>query len=145
MTASNQRLYFLLQRTAHSLKKEADARLKEAASITAAQAGVLVVLRSKGPLSQRQLADALKQRESAMTRMTERLIKAGYIHRKRSETDARAWILALSDEGRQALEKIEAPFTDINAMIDDAFGREGGAAFAAGLHLLLGSLGQQEH
>lgn len=140
MSASEVRLYFLLQKAAHSLKKAADHRLKHAAQITTAQAAVLAVVKSHGTLSQRQLAETLKQRESAMTMMVERLLKAGYIQRARSLTDARAWALSLTPLGFSALEAVEQPFGEINSILDEAFSRSDAIALAAGLQTILRQL-----
>lgn len=137
MSAADQRLYFLLQRAAHGLKNAADHRLKNAAKITTAQAAVLAVVKAEGALSQRQLADTLKQRESAMTMMVERLLKAGYISRDRSESDARAWVLSLASTGAAALAAVEEPFNEINGILDEAFSGMDTIAVAEGLQNVL--------
>lgn len=137
MAASDQKFYFLLQVTANRLKKRADSALNEAAGLSTAQAAALSIISSKGPVSQRYVADQLSQRESAVMTMTNRLIKAGYIHKERSATDARAWELNATDKGREALEKIKEPFSEINQMIDEKMGTEEVDRLAAGLREIL--------
>ncbi len=137
MAASDQKLYFLLQVTANRLKKRADSALNEAAGLSTAQAAALSIISAKGPVSQRYVADQLSQRESAVMTMTNRLIKAGYIHKERSATDARAWELNATDRGREALEKIQEPFSEINQMIDEKMGPEEVDRLAAGLREIL--------
>ncbi|MEM9054370.1 MAG: MarR family transcriptional regulator [Pseudomonadota bacterium] len=144
MSAAKHRLYFLLQRAAHVLKKEADAALSEAGGMTTSQAAVLAILRSQGPSTQRFLADKLQQRESAITTMADRLMKAGYISRRRSPKDARAWQLAMTDDGHQALEAIREPFKAINAELDAAFPDKNIDTVAKGLAQIIDQLGKSK-
>jgi len=142
MSASKHRLYFLIQRAAHVLKKEADAALSEAGGMTTSQAAVLAILLSEGAVTQRFIANKLQQRESAITAMADRLLKAGYITRQRSPHDGRAWLLTLTDEGHHALEAIREPFQSINAELDAAFPGEEMDALAKGLTHIIDELGQ---
>ena len=121
MSAHKHRIYSLLQRTAHRLKIEADTALKEACGLTTAQAAALGIITREGPVSQRLLADTLSQRESAITTMSARLLKHGYITKSRSKEDARAWELSATDKGREALKQMRAPFDKINALLDESF------------------------
>ncbi len=137
MSASKERLYFLIQRAAHVLKARADAALKESAGLSTAQGAVLTILISDGPCTQRRLADRLMQRESAITTMAERLLKAGYVTRERSPSDARAWVLEATGEGRAAHAAMRAPFDEINAMLDSVFDENDAERFAAGLRAII--------
>ncbi|MEM8660070.1 MAG: MarR family transcriptional regulator [Pseudomonadota bacterium] len=118
MSASKHRLYFLLQRAAHRLKTEADASLTEVSGLTTAQSAVMTIIARRGPMTQKEVADTLSQRESAVTAMAGRLIKAGFITRERSNEDARAWQLTVTDEGTAALKRVKVAFDKINAEID---------------------------
>ena len=142
MSASKHRLYFLIQRAAHVLKKEADAALSEAGGMTTSQAAVLAILLSEGAVTQRFIANKLQQRESAVTAMADRLLKAGYITRQRSPNDGRAWLLTLTDEGHHALEAIREPFQGINAQLDAAFPDEDMDTLAKGLKHIIDEFGQ---
>lgn len=137
MSASDHRLYFLLQRTAHALKTRADSALAEAGGLTTAQAAALIIVASDGPVSQKAIAEKLMQRESAVTTMVDRLMKAGYVARKRSPADARAWLLEATPTGLAALDEAQAPFAEINALLDDAFADCGIPAVAGALEDLL--------
>lgn len=121
MSAKDHKLYFLLQRVAHSLKKEADAALLESGGMSTAQAAVMTIIAEHDGVSQKYLAERLMQRESAITTMANRLLKAGYITRTRSDTDARAWVLKSAPAGMAALRAIRSPFGKINAVLDEAF------------------------
>ncbi len=140
MSASSQRLYFLLQRAAHGLKKRADAALIEAADLSTAQAAALAIIADDGPVSQRAVAAQLSQRESAVMTMTLRLIKAGYVTRSRSANDARAWELSITDLGRAALEKMKGPFSAINGLIDETLEPQQVDQLAASLKTLVRAL-----
>lgn len=140
MAAAEERLYFLIQRAAHGLKKRADALLAEAAGLSTAQAAVLALLAGEGPMSQRDLAERLGLRESAMTAMAERLLKAGCITRRRAKEDRRAWVLAATKTGADALAAARRPFRKVNAALDAAFSDAEAAKLAAGLRRLLAAL-----
>lgn len=120
MSASKNRIYFLLQRAAHRLKTEADAALTEAGGLTTAQGAVMLIIARDGPVTQRHIAKTLAQRESAITEMATRLTKAGHITRVRSASDARAWELETTEQGRQALANMQSAFAGINAKLDAA-------------------------
>ncbi|AXS81853.1 MULTISPECIES: MarR family winged helix-turn-helix transcriptional regulator [Marinobacter] len=140
MAASDQRLYFLLQLAAHRLKKRADAALADAADLSTAQAAALSIIANRGPVSQRFVADQLAQRESAVMTMTNRLLRADYITKSRSETDARVWELSVTDRGLKALDKMQEPFSAINGLIDSRLGADEVDRLAAGLKKLLKAL-----
>jgi MarR family transcriptional regulator, organic hydroperoxide resistance regulator len=140
LSASKHRLYFLLQRAAHGLKKEADAALKTAAGLTTAQAAVMSIIVGEGAVSQRKIAQMLLQQESAITAMAERLLKAGYITKTRSATDARAVELEATDAGRAALAEIRPSFQAVNALLDESFSPNDIARLAAGLKRVIDRL-----
>tara|TARA_R110002033_G_scaffold10890_1_gene35280 strand:- start:1 stop:429 length:429 start_codon:yes stop_codon:yes gene_type:complete len=140
MSARELRIYSLLQRTAHRLKIKADTALNKAGGLTTAQAATMAIIASKGPVPQRVVAEALSQRESAMTAMAARLFKAGYIKKTRSTDDARIWQLEATDEGRKALERMREPFDRINAVLDDSFEGEDMERLARALQTLLDKL-----
>ncbi len=137
MSAHQHRLIYLLHRTAHRLKTATDTAFMEAASITTAQATALEIIVQEGALSQRALSAALGQRESAITAMVERLLKAGYISRRRDAADRRTWLLQATASGREARARLRAPLRRINAELDAAFANADMAAMAEGLQQVL--------
>lgn len=137
MSATKYRLYFLLQMTAHRLKKKADAALLATGSLTTAQAAVMTVITSEGSVSQRRIADVLALGESAMTPMVARLVKAGYVTRERSIRDNRTWQLRVTKQGLAALKEIQASFDQVNAMIDEHLDDGDAAKLAAALNKIL--------
>lgn len=122
MTARSSRFYHALQIAAHRLQKRADQALMEAAGISTAQSAVLAIVAGNPGMRQNQVASTLGLNESAMTAMITRLLKLELIARTRSTEDSRAWELNVTPAGEIALKAIEAPFADVNALIDDALG-----------------------
>ncbi len=139
MSAHKERLYFLLQIAAHRLKTEADSALMGAAGLTTAQVAVLNLIASSKHVKQRDLAQRLKQNESAITAMVTRLMKADLVERRRSETDARTWLLELTDTGKKTLKRAEKPFKEINERLDDALGKKGATELAQQLNSIADS------
>ena len=137
MSASSNKIYFMLQRTAHRLKTEADASLLETSGLTTAQAAVMSIVVKDGPTTQRHIADTLSQRESAVTAMTARLVSAGYITKARSMSDARAWQLTATDNGRLALTRVQAAFNKVNATLDKCIASEEMDNLSASLEKIL--------
>ncbi len=140
MSASEHRIYFLLQVVAHRLQKRADSALKASAGLTTAQAAALSVIAKYGPVSQRFVADKLSQRESAVMTMADRLKRAGYIKRTKSEKDGRAWDLIVTKEGSMALENMGPVFEEINALFEKHLDPEEIYLFAANLKSILATL-----
>ncbi|HEY0375801.1 MAG TPA: MarR family transcriptional regulator [Pyrinomonadaceae bacterium] len=72
--------------------------------LTLPQAQVLRVLR-RGPLQTGQLAAEMKISAPAITQLTDRLIRKGLIERHAAADDRRCVIVALSEEGRQLVDR----------------------------------------
>ena len=124
MSASKHRAYHKLQLAAHRLQKAADRAVMAATRITTAQAAVLSIVASDGPVTQRSVARKLGLNESAMTAMTARLCNMGLLERQPDPDDSRAWSLQVSAEGRAALKRIEQPFRRINQRIEAVLNAE---------------------
>jgi len=140
MSASEHRLYFLLQLVAHRLKKKADNALVEATGITTAQSAVMGIIVKHGPVSQREIARTLSQNESAVTAMSKRLLNAGYIERTRSDTDARAWELTATRSGSESLANMRQAFMGVNDVLDSTMTPDEIAALAGNLQSILEKL-----
>ncbi len=106
----------------HRLDKAANQVLIEAGGVTTSQASVLITIRESPLIRQNALALKLGLNESAITAMINRLLGMDMVVRSRSDTDARAWELQVTDKGVQALTAIKDPFCQFNLLIDDVFG-----------------------
>lgn len=132
------RLYFRLTLTAHALRVLADQRMLAAAAVTAAQAGVLLIVAdAREPVRQRDLARLLRQRESAVTTMVERLTAAGLLVRERPPGDARAWLLRLTEDGAEAVGAVRAAADALNAEAFDGLSARERAGLARALDRVL--------
>ncbi len=69
---------------------------------------VLATLRRSGPpfeLAPGELADHTMVTTGAMTKRIDRLVEAGLVTRRRSEADGRARVVALTDAGRELIDR----------------------------------------
>ena len=67
--------------------------------------GVMAVLDESGPLSQQRLGEMLGVHRTMMVGVIDGLEGAGLVERARNPADRRSYALALTDAGRQALER----------------------------------------
>lgn len=77
-----------------------------AEDVTLAQYRVLVELAARGPQRVAELADALEVERSTVTRMCDRLVRKGLIHRRRESRDRRAVLVALAAGGRTLVDRV---------------------------------------
>jgi MarR family transcriptional regulator, organic hydroperoxide resistance regulator len=137
MGAGKLRLYSLLQRAAHDLKKSTDRALMHAADLTTAQSAVLVIIAERGPIKQKDVAQALGLNESAMVAMVNRLLQLDYLMRVRDANDQRQWLLSPSVKGTKALQLAAEPFNAINARLDALLSDEQGLELAERLRAII--------
>lgn len=141
-TAAESRIFFNLQRAAHSLKKRADYALLAEGEITTAQAAALMIIGQRAPVSQREVARILEQNESAMTAMVRRLMALGYVDRQRATDDVRRWDLLITTAGANALKQARAAFGEVNRAIEARLSPHEIAELARLLNLLSGHADQ---
>ena len=60
-----------------------------------------------GPLSQKQLADALQKEQATITRSVDRMVRKGLVERNPDPNDRRANIVSLTPDARDLLTRIE--------------------------------------
>ena len=133
MSASDQRVLHLLQLAAHQVRTQVDRRGIAIAGVTMAQAGALFVIHGKPGATQREIAQALRQRESAVTGMIARLLQARLVERRNSAEDERAWSLFLTPKGSKALVELRKVLNETNAKLTEALGEDGLHQLAAAL------------
>jgi DNA-binding MarR family transcriptional regulator len=79
-----------------------------AEDLSAAQYRALVVLASRGPQRMVDLAHLLGVEPSSFGRMCERLVRKGFVQRRRARTDRRTVVVSLSAKGRHAVDEATA-------------------------------------
>ena len=122
---SERRAYFTLQIAAQRARVVADELFASSAGLSAGQAAALALIAAEPGCSQRRLADTFRQRESAITGMVSRLVKAGLAERRVSGADRRSWELWPSKAGMQALTRARPALAHLNTRIAAAIGDEG--------------------
>ena len=137
MSASDERLYFLLQTAAQRIKKRADSDFVKSAGLTTAQAGVLTIIIDQEGTNHTYLARTLRQQKSAITTMAERLEKAGYITKKKSDSDKRSWELKVTKSGLEACQRMRKPADRLNAIVDEVLKEKRVSALANDLRKLI--------
>lgn len=142
--ASRNRLYFLLQRTAHVLKVNADARLKSECGLTTAQVAALNLIAERAPVAQNAIARELGQKESAITAMVKRLETQGLLTKHRAPHDDRAWALEPTATGLAALKAARPAFHEINRIMDQSMSALETKAVAGALVTILSRLEQDQ-
>ena len=115
------KLYFLLQRAQHILKKGVDRELISCLGVSAAQLGALLFLEHREGCQHRELAEALSVNKSAVTTLVARLDAQGLIRRRPCAEDARAIRLELSDKARKLLRRSAAVRRELNTRFVDGF------------------------
>ena len=138
MAAPEHRVLHLLQLAAHRVRTHGDRRGIAIAGVTMPQAGALFVIHGKPGATQREIAQALKQRESAVTSMVTRLLEAKLVERKSSADDERAWSLYLTPKGAKALVELRKLLNEMNARLTDALGEDGMQQLGAALRIISG-------
>jgi DNA-binding MarR family transcriptional regulator len=121
---TDQRLYFMLQRSAHQLRVAADRRCTAAAGVTTAQLGALFVVQDQPGVSQQELAAMLGQRESAITAMVGRLVDAGLVAKHAHPREYRASALELTPAGVKALKLVRPAIDEFNAEMRAVIGAD---------------------
>ncbi|MEU0005313.1 MarR family transcriptional regulator [Streptomyces sp. NPDC006314] len=134
----DQRLFFLLQRTAHQLRTAADRRCLAAAGVTTAQLGALYAVRDRPGITQGELARTLGLRESAVTALVRRLATAGLLARNPHPREHRAVALELTEAGDGALTAARPEVDRFNAELRAQLGDDGFSRTAAALDRLVG-------
>ncbi|WP_375383974.1 MarR family winged helix-turn-helix transcriptional regulator [uncultured Microbacterium sp.] len=97
----------------------------------AAQWRTLSILRSEGPIRLGELATASRVTQPGMTRLVGQLADAGLVERTADPADSRATVVAVTDEGRAALDMwlvqlrdaLEPRFADLDDEDWDALSR----------------------
>jgi DNA-binding MarR family transcriptional regulator len=71
-----------------------------------AQFAAMAKLRTHGPLHQNELGRLVAMDSATITGVVNRLVQRGWVVSRTSEDDARVRVIDLSDEGREALDKM---------------------------------------
>jgi MarR family transcriptional regulator, organic hydroperoxide resistance regulator len=120
--AVDRRLFLLIEIAARRLNRQADARLKAEAGVSAAQAGVLFLLLRRGERRIGALSKTLSLNPPAMTGLVDRMEKAGLVTRTTDTSDRRGAMIALTMGGTDAANRADKVLKELNADLESQLG-----------------------
>lgn len=134
--AVDRRLYLLLEITARRLHRQADARLRAGAGVTAAQSAVLFLLMRRGERRMGAISETLALGAPAVTGLVTRMETGGLVTRSQDTSDKRGAIVTLTEAGRERALQADQVLREINTELAERLGDEE----ADQLHALLSRL-----
>jgi DNA-binding MarR family transcriptional regulator len=130
----------LLHRAAQCAGEIFDAAM--VAGITPRQLAVLVTVAEHEGLSQTDLTELTGIDRGTMADIVHRLIRKRLLQRRRSRTDARAYMLTLTDDGKEGLAEAMPLANGVDARILDALPKSRRQEFVRALRTVIGVLGK---
>jgi DNA-binding MarR family transcriptional regulator len=112
--------------------------------VTPRQLAVLLTIAAHEGLSQTGLVERTGIDRSTTADIVRRLVKRGYVQRRRSRTDIRAYVLRLTGEGRELLDTMEPLGRRVDARVLRALPVERREGFLAALVSIVGALERVE-
>jgi len=122
--AVDRRLFLLIEIAARRLNRDADARLKAEAGVTAAQAAVLFLLARRGERRMGEIGDTLSLNPPAVTGLVSRMEALGLVRKTASKTDRRSAVVSLSEKGRALGDAAEASLRGLNTELESRLGED---------------------
>ena len=122
---TDDRLIYLLFKAQTKLQNYLRSELSSAGvKVTAVQAGILFLLKQKDGRTMTELSQVISTDNSAMTGLVDRLEKSGLIVRKAAPNDRRAYLIHVTPEGLEEVEKAKAIIRRVNGQIKEGFSEE---------------------
>ncbi|MDG6999062.1 MAG: MarR family transcriptional regulator [Nitrososphaerota archaeon] len=122
---ADDRLIFLLFRTQNKLKNHLRNQLGAAGvRITVVQAGILFLLKQRDGRTMTELSQVLSTDNSAVTGLVDRLEKLHLIVRKTAPNDRRAYLIHITPEGLEEIERAKGIIRSVNEEIKEGFSTE---------------------
>jgi DNA-binding MarR family transcriptional regulator len=129
----------LLHRAHQAVDQLFDAGMKTN-GLTARQLAVLVTVSQNEGVSQTNLCERTGIDRSTLADIVKRLKRKGLLQRRRSNADARAYAVTLTEQGRQVLRVAEPLATHVDARILDALPAKRRAEFMGALASIVSTL-----
>ncbi|SFC97974.1 MarR family winged helix-turn-helix transcriptional regulator [Massilia yuzhufengensis] len=124
MRGAKPRFAQLLNRAQRSLQRWIEARPGAWDGISAAQVGLLFVLRSRGEAAIGEIAQELGVAPAAVTNLSKRMQAAGLVERVADAGDARLTRLRMTGQGLGASARAGEVLVELNARLADGFTQE---------------------
>ena len=77
---------------------------------------VVMMLGDAGPMEQKDLVDRLGTHASTVTKMVQRLERAGFVRRRRSARDARGMVVELTEHGAVLARELQSVWAEIEEL-----------------------------
>lgn len=123
MNMENMPMHMLLMQIVH-LHKQYVMHLLKPIGLQLSQAGILVVLKLNGPLSQREIADKIHVTPPSVTVALQKLEKLGYIEKCPDEKDQRIMRILLTESGRELVGQMKGLLDKMEEMLFEGMSAE---------------------
>lgn len=123
MNIENMPMHMLLMQIVH-LHKQQVMHLLKPTGLQLSQAGILVVLKLNGPLSQREIADKIHVTPPSVTVALQKLEKLEYIEKCPDEKDQRIMRILLTESGRELVEQMKGLLGRMEEMLFEGMSAE---------------------
>ena len=131
------RLIYLISRAQHGLMTHLKKALNaEGTNITPVQAGILFLLR-KTAHTMTELSRILSIDNSAITGLVDRLEKSGLAERTANPNDRRAYLIRITDKGKNEIDRAHVIIKKVNEEIKSGFSADEMETFKKVLNSLL--------
>jgi len=122
---TDDRLIFLIFKTQNKLKNYIGSQLAAGGvRISVVQAGILFLLKQKDGRTMTELSQILSTDNSAITGLVDRLEKSGFISRKMPLNDRRAYLICITADGLEEIDKAKVVIRRVNEEIKEGFSVE---------------------
>jgi len=122
---TDDRLIFLLFKAQNKLKNYISSQLAAAGvRISVVQAGILFLLKQKDGRTMTELSQVLSTDNSAITGLVDRLEKSGFINRKMPLNDRRTYLICITPDGLEEIDKAKGIIRRVNEEIKEGFSAE---------------------
>jgi DNA-binding MarR family transcriptional regulator len=123
--AADDRLIFQLYRAQNKLKNYLRTQLEAAGvRITVVQAGILFLLKQRNGRTMTEISQILSTDNSAVTGLADRLEKLGLIVRKPAPNDRRAYLIHITEDGLEEIDRAKVVIRRVNEEIKEGFTAE---------------------
>jgi len=120
----DQRLYYLINRAQHNLRKLVDRVSLERVGVSSAQVGALFLIDQRSGCSQTDIASELGLDQSAITTMLNRMEQNGLIERRRDPNDGRSRLVYLTRRGETTLRSVGGLLAHFNKQLIRGFSKD---------------------
>lgn len=128
-------LTYLVAQTHRKLHGDLEREL-QSEGVSVEQWRMLEVLGDRKGLSMGEIADLVLMNHPALTKMTDRMVARGLVHRAPDPQDQRRVLVYVTDRGQELVQRIRGHVEVQNTAIEERLGQKGSAA----LRKLLGSV-----